>query len=163
MSTRPGTCSSPAANDMNLSQAGASSQQETRVTRRVPLLSSSVYMRVAPAFRTAREQRYTRRLMRGVAQVPKGQLWVFCRPFGAWVLGRLRSRGCAPGYQPRLLRSRNMQSPPGLSLTARPPLSGAHAGMPVVVCSPVFSADAGAPPAARLPVSRADAMSKIGL
>ena len=40
-------------------------------------------------------------------------LWVFCRPFGAWLSGRSRSRGCAPGYQPRLLRSRNMRSPPG--------------------------------------------------
>ncbi len=163
MSTRQGTCSSRAAVRMNLSQAGASSRQVTRVTRRVPLLLSSVHRRVAPAFRTAREQWYTRRLTRGDAQVPKGQLWVFCRPVGAWVLGCLRSRGCAPGYQPRLLRSRNMQSAPRLPLAAWPLLSGADAGVPVVACPPVFIADAGAPLAACLPVSRADAMSKIGL
>ena len=185
MFTRQGTCFSRAASSMNLSQASASSRLMPRVARRVPLLLSSVhlrvvtYIRVATAFHAAREQWHARSVMRGDAQVPKGRrsvaggvsprttafpngkaaegrqsaasmrwtspinsadlrshvwtspallsLWVFCRPFGAWVLGRSRSRGCAPGYQPWLLRSLNRKSPLGLPLAACPPVPCADA------------------------------------
>ena len=106
MSTRQGICFSRAAISMNLSHASASPRLMPRVARRVPLLLSSVHlrvvihMRVATAFHTAREQWHTPSVMRGDAQVPKGRRWV------------------AGGASPRTTISPNGKAPEGRQAAA---------------------------------------------